>query len=83
MSIDELRVTEQELNDLVEEVDLASLEKRLNQFSIFEALRITEAEVKHSQFLSWLLNPQETHALGDDFQKVFLNFCEIQQCLSK
>ena len=34
--------------------------------------RITNNEIRHSNFLSWLLDPKESHKLGDIFLKRFL-----------
>ena len=53
--------------------DLAALEKLLvGRFNIFEALGVARAELKHSRFLGFLLNPREKHGLGDRFLKEFL-----------
>jgi len=35
--------------------------------NIFRLLRINNYEIRHSQFLSWLLDPGETHGQGHDF----------------
>jgi hypothetical protein len=36
-------------------------------FSIFRALRIEHHELRHSNFLAWLIDPQESHAQGPLF----------------
>lgn len=43
-----------------------------NKFNIFQALRLQNNEVKHSNFLGWLLNPFESHYLMDCFFKELL-----------
>lgn len=43
-----------------------------NKFNIFQALKLQNNEVKHSNFLGWLLNPFESHYLMDCFFKELL-----------
>lgn len=52
--------------------ELARLEELTSQFNIFEALGIVRQEIRHSNFLAWLMNPAQTHGLGDSFLKGFL-----------
>lgn len=59
-------------NFIVDNPDLETLEEIASQFNIFEALGIEQQELRHSDFLAWLLNPRETHGLGDYFLKKFL-----------
>ena len=46
---------------------LESLSKWTNELNIFEVLNISRAEIRHSNMLGWLLNPNENHGLGDSF----------------
>lgn len=48
------------------------LELGLSVPNIFEVLKITNKEIRHSNFLAWLLNPNGYHGLGDLFIKRFL-----------
>ena len=52
--------------------ELERLEKILGQFNLFEAMGVTRTEIRHSDFLAFLLNPRETHGLSDGFLKLFL-----------
>lgn len=52
--------------------DLKTLEKKFNKFNIFDCLKLTRTEIRHSNFLAWLLDPNETHGLNDYFLKEFL-----------
>ena len=45
----------------------ASLEALLDRFNLFEALGVARQELRHSDFLGFLLNPQQPHSLGDFF----------------
>lgn len=42
-----------------------------NRFNIFKVLKLDNSEIRHSNFLAWLLNPEETHNLGYKFIKEF------------
>ena len=43
--------------------------------NIFKILGVENNEIKHSNFLAWLLNPSETHGLNDTFlQRVLQDF---------
>ena len=57
---------------LLEETDLDVLEIGLKEPNIFQILKSTNNELKHSNFLSWLLNPHESHKIGDIFLKRFI-----------
>jgi len=52
--------------------DLERLEAILDDFNPFQAMQWTRQEVRHSAFLRWLLDPQETHGLGSYFLRAFL-----------
>ncbi len=45
--------------------NLERLKVHLNKFNPFKVLGIDHHEVRHSNVLSWLLNPKENHKLGD------------------
>lgn len=57
---------------VVENDDLLNLEERIGRFNIFDALGIARAEIRHSNFLAWLLNPAESHGQGSLFLKAVL-----------
>src|SRR5437870_488826 len=41
-------------------------------FNIFRALRLETHEIRHSNFLGWLLDPQESHDQGEVFLRTFI-----------
>ena len=57
---------------VVDNPDLQELEARLAQFNIFEALGAVRAELRHSDFLAFLLSPNQSHGLGDSFARLFI-----------
>ena len=58
---------------LADNPDLQELSDRLATFNVFRALRIEKAEIRHSNVLAWLLNPEESHGLGDIILKRVLS----------
>jgi len=52
--------------------DLDKLEAATSQFNLFEAVGMVRAEIRHSNFLAFLLNPIQNHGLGDLFLKRLL-----------
>lgn len=57
---------------VVENDDLLELEERIGRFNIFDALRIARVEIRHSNFLAWLLDPAESHGQGSLFLNAVL-----------
>lgn len=57
---------------VVDNPELERLEELLAEFNLFEAVGAVRQELRHSDFLSFLLNPSANHGLGDRFTKVFL-----------
>ena len=58
---------------LAENSELEQLSARLATFNLFDALRIAKAEIRHSNTLAWLLDPAESHGLGDVFLRRILS----------
>lgn len=49
--------------------NLKTIKESLNTFNIFNVLGIQYREIRHSNFLGWLFDPNESHQLGDAFLK--------------
>ena len=49
--------------------EFASLHQKFHQFNPFKVLRVDQMEIRHSNVLAWLLNPNENHQLGSFFIK--------------
>jgi hypothetical protein len=54
---------------VVDNRELDRLERLLAEFNLFEAIGVTRYELRHSDFLRFLLDPSENHGLGDYFLK--------------
>lgn len=46
------------------------------RFNVFRALRLGRHEIRHSNFLSWLLDPSESHGQHDLFLRGFVGLAE-------
>jgi hypothetical protein len=57
---------------VVANTELETLEALLGQFNIFDAIGVARQELRHSDFLAFLLDPRQNHGLGDAFLKQFL-----------
>lgn len=53
--------------ELLNDINFDKMELLLKAPNIFQVLRISRAEIRHSNFLAWLLDPNGTHGLGKLF----------------
>lgn len=44
---------------------LDRLDSKLNEFNPFKVLKVDQFEIRHSNILAWLLDPNENHSLSD------------------
>lgn len=52
--------------------EFAKLHQKFHQFNPLKVLRVDQFEIRHSNILAWLLDPNETHQLGSFFLKKML-----------
>lgn len=69
MKLQELKIL---YDDLLKDIEFDELELGLQNPNIFEILKVSKTEIRHSNFLAWLLNPKGSHQLGSVFLKRFL-----------
>jgi hypothetical protein len=63
---------EQALKAFLLDIDcLKKLDGWMDDFNLFDILRITNMEIRHSNILAWIFDPNENHGLGDSFIKSF------------
>ena len=55
-----------ELKKFLLDIDCLSM-LETNSFSIFDVLKISRAEIRHSNILAWILNPNENHGYSHNF----------------
>lgn len=68
--------------NLLNDPDFERLELELGKPNIFQILSIGNSEIRHSNFLAWLLNPNESHGLGKVFLIKFLRDIATSEVLS-
>lgn len=61
-----------ELSNLIKDPQLEELSLSLHSPNFFSILNVTKAEIRHSNFLAWLMTPNESHNLNIIFTKWFL-----------
>jgi hypothetical protein len=57
---------------VVDDPHFAQLESLIAEFNIFQALGVVRAEVRHSHLLAFLLDPSQSHGLGESFLRRLL-----------
>ena len=76
-------MTEAEIREkyrnLLNDLDFDKVELELKTPNIFQILNISRTEIRHSNFLSWLLDPNGTHGLGKLFLTKFLRELAISE----
>ena len=65
-------IEQKELEELLMSDDFGKLTDISDKFNVFKVLKLENSEIRHSNFLGWLLNPCENHLMGDYFLKEFL-----------
>lgn len=55
------------INDIARDKHFLRLHRELSKFNIFHATGMKNQEIKHTQFLGYLLDPNESHGLKDEF----------------
>lgn len=63
---------ETQILNLVEDDDFVALDARYHRTNVFQVVGMGSQEIRHSNFIAWLLDPSESHGLGDAFMKVLL-----------
>ena len=56
---------EKKYSDLLSDSQFDELSLKAEKPNLFRILGISDYEIRHSNFLAWLLDPNETHGLGD------------------
>lgn len=64
---------EQALKDFLLDIEcLEELAPWISKSNIFDILKISKKEIKHSNMLGWLFNATESHGMGDKFISLFM-----------
>jgi hypothetical protein len=71
------RVKRALMPSLLADPSYVALKVAVNAPSIFRVLKNASYEIRHSNFLAWLLSPEETHHQGPLFLQAFLEDLEL------
>src|SRR5947209_604412 len=63
---------ESAMSKLIDDADFSRIHNVLGRFNLFEAIGGVRTELRHSNFLAYLLSPDRSHGLGDRALKVLL-----------
>jgi hypothetical protein len=55
---------EARVSDLLDDSDFHAIDQQMSPFNLFEAMGAIRAELRHSNFLAYLLSPSRPHGLG-------------------
>ena len=78
-SSDSVKIPEKDdmtaLKDFLLDIDcLEPLSEWTGKFNLFDILKISRVEIRHSNMLAWLINPSENHGLGDGVIRGIIQF---------
>lgn len=63
---------QQQLQSLCDEPEFRNLRATLDRFDPFKVLQVERQELRHTTTLAWLLDPEQSHGLGERFLRRFL-----------
>lgn len=64
------------INEFAKDITcLNPIYEELSDINFFEILKIDQMEIRHSNFLAWLLDPSSPSGIGDKLLKKLLMFC--------
>lgn len=70
---------ENALKNFLLDIDcLNPLNEWTSKFNLFDILKISRTEIRHSNMLAWLLDPNENHGLGDRIIRGFIQFLVLR-----
>ena len=67
---------EDDLRNLIDDPRFRAYHREIvepRDFNTFDVLRYADYEIRHSNVLAWLLRPDDTHGIGSQFLKWFVN----------
>jgi hypothetical protein len=63
------------LKSFLQDIDcLEELSEWSNKFNLFDVLKLSRTEIRHSNMLAWLFDPNENHGMGDRVLRALINF---------
>lgn len=69
---------EEGLAALIENREFRGVHQKLRRFNLFDALGVVSGELKHSNFLSFILSPTRSHGIGGDLLRQFIRVAIVK-----
>jgi hypothetical protein len=63
---------EERLASLIEDREFRSVHQKLRKFNLFDAIGAVRGELKHSNFLGFILSPTRSHGMGGELLRQFI-----------
>ena len=60
-----MEITKNKLSEILNDLDFETIELSLKEPNIFKSLSIERTEIRHSSFLAFILDPNQSHGLND------------------
>jgi hypothetical protein len=70
---------EERLAELMDDADFRRIDAHLRRFNIFEAMGAVRGELRHSNFLSFILSPARSHGIGSTLLLQFIRASVAKQ----
>ena len=67
---------------LLDELCFGELRDWTGTVNVFDVLKSSRVEIRHSNVLAWLLNPKANHGVGDRFLLAFLKECVREEIVA-
>lgn len=75
---------EESLRDFLLDIEcLDPLSEWTDSFNLFDVLKISRTEIRHSNMLAWLMTPTENHGLGDSVLSGFIQYCVSNRAIEQ
>ncbi len=69
---------EKTISRFLDDIDcLTPLLERTEKLNIFDVLGISRTEIRHSNMLAWLMDPNERHGLGDEVLRGMMDYSSV------
>ncbi len=65
---------EEAISNLLDDPEFIQIDQTRQRFNIFDSIGGQRAELRHSNFLKFILSPDQNHALGPQPLRAFLRF---------
>jgi hypothetical protein len=73
-----MKTAEEGLAALIEDREFRGVHQKLRRFNLFDAIGAVSGELKHSNFLSFILSPTRSHGMGGELLRQFIRTAVVK-----